>query len=177
MREIPRARGRTGNWRDGSEIESATCPIVPAGRGLDCRELRTWSDPDGTATAVERAFAVPPLSYRFNHPAPRPLLGTSPKTSWKVTESCRYKGHLHLAGEQGSKSDYELLMRESRDRVRLAATTLLLDRNKDGEGLAEPHPVACGAEGRRVLVLDATGRRNLSICFDALHRTAGAWTR
>jgi hypothetical protein len=48
---------------------------------------------------------------------------------------CRYKGYLKLAGEQGSPSDYEQLMRESRERVRLAATAQLLARHEEGEVL------------------------------------------
>jgi hypothetical protein len=56
----------------------------------------------------------------------------------KVLEShlkCRYKGHLKLAGERGSPTDYEVLMAESRERVSQAATDLLLARHKDGEVL------------------------------------------
>src|SRR5437879_10547137 len=48
---------------------------------------------------------------------------------------CPYKAHLKMAGEQGSKSDYELLLGESRDRVRLAGMTSLLARQKDDEVL------------------------------------------
>jgi hypothetical protein len=47
------------------------------------------------------------------------------KLTREVIESflqCRYKGYLKLTGEQGSPADYEELMRESRERVRLAAT-------------------------------------------------------
>ena len=32
--------------------------------------------------------------------------------------NCKYKGHLKLAGQQGTRSDYELLLAESRDAVR-----------------------------------------------------------
>src|SRR3954453_9141806 len=38
---------------------------------------------------------------------------------------CKYKGHLKLAGEQGSKSDYEMLQEASRNQVRQAAETKL----------------------------------------------------
>lgn len=51
---------------------------------------------------------------------------------------CRYKGHLKLTGERGSPADYEQLMRESRERVRLAATAQLLARHKEDEVLRGP---------------------------------------
>src|SRR4030095_16126571 len=48
---------------------------------------------------------------------------------------CRYKSYLKLAGEQGSPSDYEQLMRESRERIQLAGINKLLVRHKEGEVL------------------------------------------
>jgi hypothetical protein len=49
--------------------------------------------------------------------------------------NCKFKGYLKLAGELGELSDYELLMKESGERVRLAATAQLLARHKEGEVL------------------------------------------
>jgi hypothetical protein len=46
---------------------------------------------------------------------------------------CKYKGHLKLAGEQGIKSDYELLLIETRDQVRLAAADKLRAKHKEGD--------------------------------------------
>jgi hypothetical protein len=36
--------------------------------------------------------------------------------------SCKYKGYLRLGGQRGIKSDYELLLAESREEVRKKAT-------------------------------------------------------
>ena len=44
---------------------------------------------------------------------------------------CRYKGHLKLAGERGSLSDYELVRAEVREQVREAATEKLLEVRHD----------------------------------------------
>src|SRR5947207_2645126 len=46
---------------------------------------------------------------------------------------CTYKGHLKLAGAQGSPADYEVLQGEARNRVRRAGTARLAGRHKDGE--------------------------------------------
>jgi hypothetical protein len=47
----------------------------------------------------------------------------------------RYKAHLQLGGNRGQKTDYEGLQLESRERVRLAGTELLLARRRDTEVL------------------------------------------
>ena len=63
------------------------------------------------------------------------------KITQDVIESylhCRYKSYLKLAGEQGSLSDYEQFMRESRERVRLAGIKKLLLRHKEGDVLGVP---------------------------------------
>jgi len=39
---------------------------------------------------------------------------------------CKYKGHLKLTGQQGTKSDYETLLTEMRAEVRLAAIDKIL---------------------------------------------------
>src|SRR5438309_7682646 len=56
----------------------------------------------------------------------------SGKITIDVLESrlkCRYKGHLKTAGEQGAPHDYEILMKESRKRIREVATAMLLARH------------------------------------------------
>jgi predicted RecB family nuclease len=88
--------------------------------------------------------------------------------------NCKFKGHLKLAGEPGKLSDYELLMREAGERVRLAATALLLARHKEGEvlrGLTATPTVL----GQSVpLLLDVTVEDGeFSVRFDALQRAAG----
>lgn len=87
---------------------------------------------------------------------------------------CRYKAHLKLAGEQGVRSDYELLLRESRDRVRLAAATKLLDRQKSNEVLRSFVLTRAVLKQGLHLLLDATLEDDdLSIGVDALLRVAG----
>src|SRR5438552_14912624 len=87
---------------------------------------------------------------------------------------CRYKGHLKLAGEPGVAADYQLLLSETRERVRQRATGRLLAELNEGEVLrglsATPALLSRGVS----LVLDATveGER-LSVCFDALRRVDG----
>jgi predicted RecB family nuclease len=87
---------------------------------------------------------------------------------------CRYKGHLKLGGHQGEPTDYERLRREARERVRLAATDLLLRRNRGGEVLRgaslTPEVLRRGVP----LLLDATLEgEGLSVRFDALLRVPG----
>src|SRR5262249_9396778 len=84
---------------------------------------------------------------------------------------CRYKGHLKLAGERGVPADYELLMKETRERVRQGATDLLLARHKGDKGLrgltVTPALLSQGAS----IILDATVEdQGLSVCFDAIKR-------
>jgi predicted RecB family nuclease len=88
--------------------------------------------------------------------------------------NCKFKGYLKLAGELGKLSDYELLMKESGERVRLAATAQLLARHKEGEvlrGLTATPTVL----GQSVpLLLDVTVEDGeFSVRLDALRRAAG----
>ena len=39
---------------------------------------------------------------------------------------CKYKGHLKLRGQVGTKADYELLMTEKKGQVRLAVMEKIL---------------------------------------------------
>lgn len=86
---------------------------------------------------------------------------------------CKYKGHLKLAKEQGVKSDYELLLVESRNKVRLAGADKLA-RNKKGDvvqGLA----ITLGIlkRGARLLLDASVEDEEFSVCFDALQKEAG----
>jgi predicted RecB family nuclease len=90
---------------------------------------------------------------------------------------CRTKGHLKLAGEVGDKSDYEALMAELRERVRLAATARLRARHQDGEVLrgvtATPEVLRRGVP----LILEAVVEDgDFSVRFDALQRATGPST-
>ena len=73
------------------------------------------------------------------------------KITREILEShlkCRFKAHLKLIGEQGSRSDYECLMKEARDRVRSAATSLLLARHGDAVPQGIPLPKAVLKQGK-----------------------------
>ncbi len=87
---------------------------------------------------------------------------------------CTYKGHLKLAGEQGSTSDYEVLQAEARSRVRLSAADRLMGRHKGGailRGVALTRPLLKQGVPR---ILDATIEDHaLSIHFDALQKEVG----
>jgi predicted RecB family nuclease len=88
---------------------------------------------------------------------------------------CRYKSHLKLAGEQGSPSDYEQLMRESRERVRLAGINKLLVRHKEGEVLRGCIVTPTVLKRGVPLLLDATVEaEEFGLRFDALQRAAGS---
>ena len=99
------------------------------------------------------------------------------KITREVLEShpkCRYKAHLKLAGEQGSRSDYDLLLGESRDRVRRAGMTNLLDRHKAGPVLQDlPLTQAVLRKGVPLLLNVTMEDDDLSICFEALLRVTG----
>jgi len=47
--------------------------------------------------------------------------------------NCKYKGHLKLSRQQGTKSDYEILLTEIRAEVRLAAINKITTQNADEE--------------------------------------------
>ena len=86
---------------------------------------------------------------------------------------CKYKGHLKLAKEQDIKSDYELLLIEFRNQVRVAAADKLA-RNRKGD-LAQGLAITLRTLKRgSLLLLDASVEaEEFSICFDALQKEAG----
>ena len=58
------------------------------------------------------------------------------KITREIVESylnCKFKGHLKLAGRQGLRSAYELLLAEARDEVRRRATDTILSRHPAAE--------------------------------------------
>jgi len=99
------------------------------------------------------------------------------KITQDVIESyvyCRYKSYLKRAGEQGSLSDYEQLMRESRERVPLAGIKKLLLRHKEGEVLRGCLVTPAVLKRGVPLLVDATVETEEFGCrFDALQRVAG----
>jgi predicted RecB family nuclease len=102
----------------------------------------------------------------------------SGKITSDVLESrlkCRYKGHLKTVGEQGLPHDYEILMKESRERIGRAATPKLLARY-DGDEIPSGLSLTADVLKRGLpLLLDATFEdEDLSVRFDALLRVNGA---
>lgn len=99
------------------------------------------------------------------------------KITREVLESyleCKYKAHLTLAGEQGTRSDYELLMMETREQVCLDAPKRLLVQHKEGQVLRGTAVTPAVLRRGAPLLLDATAEdQGLSVRFDALQRVDG----
>jgi hypothetical protein len=99
------------------------------------------------------------------------------KTTREVLESylkCQYKGYLKLGGAQGSTSDYEILLRETRARLRVAAAAnLVRDHKRDVlRDLALTFEVL---KRGAPLLLDVTAEdEHMTIRFDGLRRSAGS---
>ena len=87
---------------------------------------------------------------------------------------CRYKAHLKMVGEQGNPPNYEVLLKDSREHVRVSATAKLLARHL---GQEVPQGLLLTAEllkGGLPLLLDAKFEDgDLFIRFDALLRVEG----
>src|SRR4051794_36736642 len=87
---------------------------------------------------------------------------------------CKFKGHLKLKGQQGTKCDYENLLIERRAKVRLAAIDKILARHA-GEDiprniLLTTSTLKQGAS----FILDATLEDDLfSLAFDGLKKVKG----
>jgi predicted RecB family nuclease len=88
--------------------------------------------------------------------------------------NCKYKGHLKLAGQQGTRSDYELLLAESRDAVRRRAIDKILARHPEEE--VEQDVVLTRAvlkKGAAFLVNATLEDEHVSLAFDGLKRVPG----
>jgi predicted RecB family nuclease len=87
---------------------------------------------------------------------------------------CRFKAYLKTAGEQGQPHDYEILMQESREQIRLAARTRLLSQH-EGQEVLSGLPLTTDLLKRGLpLLLDCTFEdEDLSVPFDALLRVDG----
>jgi predicted RecB family nuclease len=87
---------------------------------------------------------------------------------------CKYKAHLKLAKQQGIKADYELLLLEFRNRVRMEAADKLVTRHKQSDlaqGLVMTLKIL--KHGASLLLDASVEDEELSICFDALQKGAG----
>ena len=88
--------------------------------------------------------------------------------------NCKYKGNLKLNSQQGTKSDYEILLTEIRAEVRFAAINWILTHHA-GEEIPRNIPLTASAlkQGASFL-LDATLEDGLvSLHFDGLKKVAG----
>lgn len=99
------------------------------------------------------------------------------KITGEVLESylrCKYKGYLKMAGEQGTKCDYELVLLEARTQVCLAAADKLVARHKEADVLRGGFLTLAAMKRGVPLLLDVTAEDDgHSIRFDALQKEAG----
>jgi predicted RecB family nuclease len=88
--------------------------------------------------------------------------------------NCKYKGHLKLAGQEGTKSDYELLLAKSREEVRRQAIAQILARHPE-EVVERDIPLTPAALKRgAAFVLNAVlDDEHVSLAFDGLKRVPG----
>jgi predicted RecB family nuclease len=88
--------------------------------------------------------------------------------------SCKYKGHLKFTGQQGTRSDYEVLLAEARDAVRRQATDMILARHQ-GEKVERDLVLtpAVLKKGAAFLVNATLEDEHISVAFDGLKRVPG----
>jgi predicted RecB family nuclease len=88
---------------------------------------------------------------------------------------CKFKGHLKLAGQQGTKCDFEAMLMELRAEVRLKAIDAIIARHP-GDQVARNIPLTtAGLKQGPQYILDGTVEDDaLTLHFDGLKRTAGA---
>ena len=89
--------------------------------------------------------------------------------------ACKYKGHLKVSGEQGSPTEYELLLREIDKEVRLNAMDILVARHPgsvvDRSVDLSPTRLTVGSP----LILDAIYQHErLALTFDAIEKVEDA---
>src|SRR5215468_737844 len=88
---------------------------------------------------------------------------------------CKFKGHLKLAGQQGTKCDYETLLVEWRAEVRLQAIGKILARHPEDELICSVPLTVAGLRRGPRYVLDARLESDaFSLIFDGLKRVDGA---
>src|SRR6266700_2370533 len=85
--------------------------------------------------------------------------------------NCKYKGHLKLTGQQGTKPDYETLLTELRAEVRLAAIDKIIDRHP-GEEIPRNIPLTTSAlkQGASFLLDTTLDDDSVSLAFDGLKK-------
>src|SRR4051812_48307450 len=88
--------------------------------------------------------------------------------------NCKYKGHLKLAGESGTQSDYETMTTAARQASREEAVAKLAARFGEGDTCPEMAVTAATLKQGKTLLVDAELEdEGLSLRFDALQRANG----
>jgi predicted RecB family nuclease len=88
--------------------------------------------------------------------------------------NCKTKGHLKLAGEQGTRSDYESLLVERRDEVRLQAIDKIAARHQADQVARNIPLTAASLKAGPLYVLDATLEDDtLALHLDGLKKVDG----
>src|SRR5262249_4685438 len=89
--------------------------------------------------------------------------------------NCKYKGHVKLAGECGTISDYEAMTTAARQASREAAVANLLAHHGDSDFCrGRPVNTATLKRGARLLADAERQAARLSLRFDGLKRVDGA---
>jgi predicted RecB family nuclease len=88
--------------------------------------------------------------------------------------NCKYKGHLKLAEHQGIKSDYEVLLAESRDEVKHQATNKILARYQQEQVEYDLVLATAALKRGAAFILNATLEdEHVALTYDGLQRTSG----
>jgi predicted RecB family nuclease len=88
--------------------------------------------------------------------------------------NCKYKGHLKLAEQQGVKSDYDVLLVESRDEVRRRAIDKIVARHPAEEVEQDLALTPAALKRGAAFLLNATLEdEHFSLAFDCLQRVLG----
>jgi predicted RecB family nuclease len=89
--------------------------------------------------------------------------------------NCKYKGHLKLTGESGTKSDYETMTAAARASSREQAIARLVSRFGDGDVRRGTRVIAAALKQGARLLVDAYHEDDAVVLrFDALRRVDGA---
>jgi predicted RecB family nuclease len=89
--------------------------------------------------------------------------------------NCKYKGYLKLAGEQGPKQDYELLLGKLEEGVRRTAVDILLARHHGAAAERGLPLLPAQLKDSASLLLEVAWKEDgLALTFDGLERVEGA---
>src|SRR5215475_12956630 len=88
--------------------------------------------------------------------------------------NCKHKGHLKLTGQQGTRSDYEILLAESRDELRRRAIDKILACCQGEEMVRDVVLTTSLLKQGAAFILNATLEDEyVSFVFDGLKRVPG----